>query len=36
MTIHYLGLKSTDAPELAGADFTEDVEFGEKYQSIVE
>ena len=25
MTMHYLGLKSTDTPELAGAEFTEDV-----------
>jgi len=28
---HYLGLKSIDKPELAGSDFTEDVDFSGKY-----
>jgi len=31
MTTHYLGLKSSDKPELAGAEFTEDVEHEGNY-----
>ena len=31
MTTHYLGLKSTDKPELAGAEFTADIEHDGNY-----